>query len=368
MPRAEAGSAKAIGNAIKAKGLGRLRWYCQVCQKQCRDENGFKMHSQSEGHLRAMLVVGENAGKHIDDFSKQFQNEFLQLLSRRYNTKQTRANQVYQEYIQDKTHLHMNATRWVTLTEFVKHLGREGLVRAEENEKGWWISWVDNSPKALARQAESQKRERADMDDEQRQRKQLAEQIERAQLQAEEAKRVAEEQGGGGMGMGLVRDQDAPKVVLSLAPATTPATTATATATAPSEPAADPTESAGSAPPLPTSETPASVSASASPSSAAPAPAKPLTINPLKRPAPNLNVFKQSSSSHKSTKTTAGSDAATATQTQNLASKKYLTAAEKLMLEDMERKRRGGSGPGGGGASRGIGYTGMGPTRGPARR
>lgn len=29
-------------------GLGRLKWYCQVCQKQCRDENGFKMHSQSE--------------------------------------------------------------------------------------------------------------------------------------------------------------------------------------------------------------------------------------------------------------------------------------------------------------------------------
>jgi hypothetical protein len=29
-------------------GLGRLVWYCQVCQKQCRDENGFKMHSQSE--------------------------------------------------------------------------------------------------------------------------------------------------------------------------------------------------------------------------------------------------------------------------------------------------------------------------------
>jgi DNA/RNA-binding protein KIN17 len=46
----------------------------------------------------------------------------------------------------------MNATKWVTLTEFVKYLGREGIVRADENEKGWWISWVDNSPKALARQ------------------------------------------------------------------------------------------------------------------------------------------------------------------------------------------------------------------------
>ncbi len=29
---------KAISNRIKAKGLQKLRWYCQSCQKQCRDE------------------------------------------------------------------------------------------------------------------------------------------------------------------------------------------------------------------------------------------------------------------------------------------------------------------------------------------
>jgi len=29
---------KAIGNRIKSKGLQKLRWYCQMCQKQCRDE------------------------------------------------------------------------------------------------------------------------------------------------------------------------------------------------------------------------------------------------------------------------------------------------------------------------------------------
>lgn len=70
----------------------------------------------------------------------------------RYNTKRIRANQVYQEYIQDKHHIHMNATQWATLTEFVKYLGKEGIVRVDENEKGFWISWIDNSPGALARQ------------------------------------------------------------------------------------------------------------------------------------------------------------------------------------------------------------------------
>ena len=45
----------------------------------------------------------------------------------------------------------MNSTRWVTLTEFVKHLGRSGVARVDETEKGLYIAWIDNSPKALAK-------------------------------------------------------------------------------------------------------------------------------------------------------------------------------------------------------------------------
>ena len=29
---------KAIANRIKSKGMQKLRWYCQMCEKQCRDE------------------------------------------------------------------------------------------------------------------------------------------------------------------------------------------------------------------------------------------------------------------------------------------------------------------------------------------
>ena len=77
------GTPKYLANKMKSKGLQRLRWYCQVCEKQCRDENGFKCHATSESHLRQMLVVGEHAGRHIADFSSQFQHEFVTLLSRR---------------------------------------------------------------------------------------------------------------------------------------------------------------------------------------------------------------------------------------------------------------------------------------------
>ncbi|BGP27153.1 hypothetical protein JCM10295v2_006117 [Rhodotorula toruloides] len=200
MPRAEAGSAKALSNAMKSKGLQKLRWYCQVCEKQCRDENGFKCHTMSESHLRQMLLVGESAGKHIADYTTRFQSEFVALLSRRWGTKRVRANQVYQEYISDKHHLHMNATRFLSLTEFCKHLGRTGVCHVDENEKGWWIQWIDNSPRALAKAEASQKKERGDMDDEMRQRKLIQEQIERAREEGERRRREVLQAGGTGEG------------------------------------------------------------------------------------------------------------------------------------------------------------------------
>ncbi|KAH9822589.1 domain of Kin17 curved DNA-binding protein-domain-containing protein [Melampsora americana] len=180
MPKAEKGTPKAIANAMKSKGLQRLRWYCQVCEKQCRDENGFKCHAMSEGHLRQMLVVGENAGKYINNYSEDFKRDFLALISRRWGTKRVLANMVYQEYIADKNHSHMNATQWVTLTEFCKQMGREGILNVDETEKGWYISWIDSSPKALAKQASHLAKERSEMDDEERMRKLISEQIEKA--------------------------------------------------------------------------------------------------------------------------------------------------------------------------------------------
>lgn len=41
-------------------------------------------------------------------------------------TKRVHNNIIYNEYISDRQHIHMNATRWETLTDFTKWLGREG--------------------------------------------------------------------------------------------------------------------------------------------------------------------------------------------------------------------------------------------------
>ncbi|GAA5995421.1 Rts2p [Rhodotorula paludigena] len=295
MPKAEAGSAKALANKMKSKGLQKLRWYCQVCEKQCRDENGFKCHTMSESHLRQMLLVGESAGKHISDYTTRFQAEFVALLSRRWGTKRVRANQVYQEYITDKQHLHMNATRFLSLTEFVKHLGRTGVAHVDETEKGWWIQWIDNSPRALAKAEASQKKERGDMDDEMRQRKLIQEQIERAREEGERRRREVVAAGGAdgagdaaavesGAAAGaageepsneLKRADDGEKLSLSLSfnkSAAAPAAAAAASKP-PSPPAAD--ASASPAPAASTSTTSAPTAAAAAAAAPAPPPAAP---------------------------------------------------------------------------------------------
>ena len=73
-------SPKGIANASKAKGLQKLRFYCQVCAKQCRDQNGFKCHITSEAHLRQMELFGQNQSRFIDGYSEEFLKEFLQLM------------------------------------------------------------------------------------------------------------------------------------------------------------------------------------------------------------------------------------------------------------------------------------------------
>lgn len=80
----------------------------------------------------------------------------------------------------------MNSTRFASLSEFVKHLGREGICRVEEGDRGLMIAWIDNSPEALRRQDALRRKERQDRGDEEREQRMIAEQVERARKGAEE--------------------------------------------------------------------------------------------------------------------------------------------------------------------------------------
>lgn len=186
MGKADFLSPKAISNRIKSKGLQKLRWYCQMCQKQCRDENGFKCHCMSESHQRQLLLASEDPTKFMDFFSNEFKNEFLELLSRRFGTKRVHNNIVYNEYISDREHIHMNSTQWETLTDFTKWLGREGFCKVDETPKGWYVQYIDRDPETIRRQEEQAKKKKQDLDDEERSAKFIEEQVRRGRDGKEE--------------------------------------------------------------------------------------------------------------------------------------------------------------------------------------
>ncbi|XP_031840547.1 kin17 DNA and RNA binding protein [Nomia melanderi] len=184
MGKHEVGTPKYIANKIKAKGLQKLRWYCQMCQKQCRDENGFKCHTMSESHHRQLLLFADNAHRYMDQFSREFSSGYLNLLKRQFGTRRVPANRVYQEYISDRGHIHMNATIWVTLTAFVKYLGRTGQCVVDETEKGWYVTYIDRDPETLAAQEKKAKKQKMDKDDAERMMEFIEKQVEMGQQES----------------------------------------------------------------------------------------------------------------------------------------------------------------------------------------
>ncbi|WJX59428.1 DNA/RNA-binding protein kin17 [Trifolium repens] len=184
---------KAIANRIKAKGLQKLRWYCQMCQKQCRDENGFKCHCMSEGHQRQMQIFGQNPTRIIEGYTEEFETTFLEHMKRSHRFSRVAATVVYNEYINDRNHVHMNSTEWATLTEFVKYLGRTGKCKVEETPKGWFITYIDRDSETLFKEKMKNKRVKADLVDEEKQEKEIQKQIERAEQMMQQSNPESEQ-------------------------------------------------------------------------------------------------------------------------------------------------------------------------------
>jgi DNA/RNA-binding protein KIN17 len=115
-----------------------------MCNKKCGDKNGFKLHCDSESHQRQLLLFAENQDAYLREFSNAFENDFLKVFKELFDGKRTRANDVYQEYIRHNNHIHMNATVWHTLGEFVEYLGQTKKCQIDQDETfGWHIQLID---------------------------------------------------------------------------------------------------------------------------------------------------------------------------------------------------------------------------------
>ena len=98
----------------------------------------------------------------IDGYSEEFEATFLEHLRRNHPSSRVGAQVVYNEYIADRHHIHMNSTKWVTLTEFVKYLGRTGKCKVDQTEKGWHLVYVKKEIEEELEQERKAKRHRAE--------------------------------------------------------------------------------------------------------------------------------------------------------------------------------------------------------------
>jgi DNA/RNA-binding protein KIN17 len=165
-----------------------------MCQKQCRDENGFKCHINTESHQRQMLMFGQNSGSYTYQFSKDFFDMFMDILRRQFGTKRVKANKVYQQVIANKDHVHMNSTRWHTLTGFVQWMGKSGICTVDLIDDEWWITYIDRDPETLERQRKADKKKKMDKDDEERLLDFIDQQIERDKKRKEGTEETEEEE------------------------------------------------------------------------------------------------------------------------------------------------------------------------------
>lgn len=154
-----------------------------------------------------MFVASTLMALWLSFFTREFRNDFLELLRRRFGTKRVHNNIVYNEYISHREHIHMNATQWETLTDFTKWLGREGLCKVDETPKGWYIQYIDRDPETIRRQLELEKKKKQDLDDEEKTAKFIEEQVRRGLEGKEQETPVFTE---------LSRENDEEKVTFNL--------------------------------------------------------------------------------------------------------------------------------------------------------
>lgn len=213
-------------------------------------------------------------------------------------------------------HIHMNSTRFKSLTEFASYLGKEGICRVEETEKGLFVSWIDNSPETMRKREAIMKKERQDKGDEEREQRMIQEQVERARANARQQEESLEEN----LEEKMLQREEGEKVTLNFGFGSKP-TTATKSTSPPAS---------GEAPDA--TDTNAPTDADAATPTESPAPAAPAKISMSFGAQKPKNVFASAAKKNP----LAGKKGPV------MAPPKKMTEQERIMkaeMEAMERKR-----------------------------
>jgi hypothetical protein len=143
--------------------LFKLKFFCQICNKQLQDKDGFKCHLNSNYHKQNLEIVADNPKFYISSYSKEFETGYMDILKRNYSVNWVSANKIYQEYISDKYATHMNATKWNSLTGFINYLESIGKILVKEDDKEIKIKYIDNTPKGIYEKNIIEKKKKVEM-------------------------------------------------------------------------------------------------------------------------------------------------------------------------------------------------------------
>src|SRR4051794_15370370 len=79
----------------------------------------------------------------------------------------------------------MNATKWSSLSGFCQYLAKAGYCTIDETPKGWYIAYIDRDPAKLEKQKLKERREKAELTEEEREKRRIDKQLAKARREAE---------------------------------------------------------------------------------------------------------------------------------------------------------------------------------------
>jgi hypothetical protein len=138
-------SSRRPGGFKTFKGQGKMKYFCQMCSKQCKDANGFKCHQTTEGHRAQMKLFLEDPQKYIEEFSDSFEEAFLIELGEASDDWRV-ASELLSTVMRGPDNVRLNATKWKTLSDFLQYIESEGLVELKpdpDRPTGYMVRRLD---------------------------------------------------------------------------------------------------------------------------------------------------------------------------------------------------------------------------------
>jgi len=137
-----------------AQNIPNIRWFCALCQFQCKSQVGFTKHCKHPEHMQKEFVAisriqtGRETVYDIDSFSDKFKQAFISFVIDR-TPLPFMAHDVYRKLVpNDRPMKRIQETCWGTLGRFCAHLREHGDLKTWKSDHGWHVQDVAVPPES----------------------------------------------------------------------------------------------------------------------------------------------------------------------------------------------------------------------------